>query len=49
MSSVNVIENKNNMFYDINGICENADSIYWTLVPNEVFSIFGSNPYYLAY
>lgn len=23
-------------YYDINGICENADSIYWTLVPNEV-------------
>ncbi len=49
MVSVKVIENSNNMFYDINGICEHADSTYWTLVPNEVFSIFESDPYYLAY
>ena len=48
MLSIKVIESSNNMFYDINGICENADSIYWTLVPNEVFSIFNSNPYSVA-
>lgn len=49
MISIKVIENQNNTLYDINGICENADSIYWTLVPNEVFSIYKSNPYSIAY
>lgn len=47
MTSVKIIENPNNLFYDLNGICETADSIYWTLVPDEVFSIYNSNPYYL--
>lgn len=47
MISIKVIENVNNLNYNINGLCENADSIYWTLVPNEVFSIYESNPYYL--
>lgn len=28
------------MNYDLNGICETADSIYWTLVPEEVFAIW---------
>ena len=49
MISVKIIENPNNLLYDINGICENADSIYWTLVPNEMFAIYNSNPYYIAY
>jgi hypothetical protein len=47
MISVKVTENSDNLLYDINGICETADSIYWTLVPDEVFSIYESNPYYL--
>ena len=47
MISVKIIENQNNLFYDLNGICETADSIYWTLVPDEVFSIYNSNPHYL--
>lgn len=28
------------MNYDLNGICETADSIYWTLVPEEVLAIW---------
>jgi hypothetical protein len=28
------------MNYDLNGICETADSIYWTLVPKEVLAIW---------
>lgn len=48
MVSIKIIENKNNLFYDLNGICENADFIYWTLVPNEVFTIYNSNPYILT-
>lgn len=47
MISVKVTENPNNLFYDLNSICETADSIYWTLVPDEVFSVYESNPYYL--
>lgn len=47
MISVKVIDDGNNKFYDLNGICETADSIYWTLVPDEVFSIYDSNTYYL--
>lgn len=35
-----VVENSDNLFYDLNGISENADSIYWTLVPNEMFAIY---------
>ena len=35
-------------YYDINGICENADSIYWTLVPNEVKNHVYSFKYYLS-
>lgn len=49
MISVAVISNYNNLLYDFNSICENADSIYWTLVPNEVFSIYKPNPYSIAY
>ena len=30
--------------YDINGICETADSIYWTLIPKEVFHLW-ETPY----
>lgn len=30
--------------YDINEICETADSIYWTLVPKEVFRLW-KTPY----
>ena len=48
MISIKIIENKNNLHYDLNGICENADSIYWTLVPNEVFAIYQSNSYILT-
>lgn len=33
-----------NMNYDLNGICETADSIFWTLVPNEVFSVWSIKP-----
>lgn len=33
--------NNENLFYDINGICETEDSIFWTLVPNEVFHLWG--------
>ena len=47
MIRVKVIDNPDNLFYDLNGICENADSIYWTLVPIEIFSIYESNPYLL--
>ncbi len=47
MISVKVIDDSNSKFYDLNSICETADSIYWTLVPDEVFSIYKSNPYYL--
>jgi hypothetical protein len=42
---ISVVENSDNLFYDLNGICDNADSIYWTLVPNEMFAIYNSNPY----
>lgn len=28
MIRVKVIDNSNNLFYDLNGICESADSIY---------------------
>ena len=48
MIRVKVIDNPNNLFYDLNGICENADSIFWTLVPKEIFSIYESNPYLLT-
>lgn len=48
MVSIKIIENSNNLNYNINGLCENADSIYWTLVPNEVFAIYQSNPYILT-
>lgn len=41
-------ENDNSMYYDLNGICENADSIYWTLVPYEMFDIYESNPYFVT-
>ena len=34
--------------YDINGICETADSIYWTLVPKEVFAIWNT-PYFVRF
>ncbi len=34
--------------YDINGICETADSIYWTLVPKEVFAIWNT-PYFVSF
>ena len=33
------------MRYDINAICETADSIYWTLVPEEMFRLWGVSPY----
>lgn len=33
-------------YYDIDAICRNADSIYWTLVPNEVaHRVFDYNAY----
>lgn len=41
-------ENENSMYYDLNGICENADSIYWTLVPYEMFDIYESSPYFVT-
>jgi len=47
MISIKVIENNSSVLYDLNSICETADSIYWTLVPDEVFSICKSNPYHL--
>ena len=37
-----------NMFYDLNAICETADSIYWTLVPNEVFVLWETKPYTIS-
>jgi len=48
MVNIKIIENPNNLFYDLNGICENADSIYWTLVPNEMFAIYNSNSYVIT-
>lgn len=33
-----------NMNYDLNGICEITDSIFWTLVPDEMFSIWSIKP-----
>jgi len=35
-----IINDSDNQFYDLNGICENADSIFWTLVPNEMLSLW---------
>ena len=35
------------MEYDLNGICENADSTYWTMVPAEVFAVW-STPYLMG-
>ena len=32
-------------FYDLNAICETADSIFWTLVPNEMFDLCGRSSY----
>lgn len=43
IKEVNILENLN---YDLNAICETADSIYWTLVPNELFKIWNINSYY---
>lgn len=48
MVNIKIIENPNNLFYDFNGICENVDSIYWTLVPNEMFAIYNSNSYVIT-
>lgn len=42
---LNVIDcSDSNMYYDINGICETADSIFWTLVPDEMRSIWSIKP-----
>lgn len=35
------------MEYNLNGICETADSIYWTMVPAEVFAVW-STPYLMG-
>ena len=35
------------VIYDLNGICETADSTFWTLVPEEVFAIWNT-PYSLG-
>lgn len=35
-----IINESDSQFYDLNGICANADSIFWTLVPNEMFSLW---------
>ena len=32
-------------FYDLNAICETAGSIFWTLVPNEMFDLCGRSSY----
>ena len=32
------------MEYDLNGICEDPESSYWTMDPSEIFSVW-STPY----
>ena len=39
---VNCIDS--NMYYDLNGICEKADSTFWTLVPTEMFRVWSIRP-----
>ena len=43
--SIAMIPDERIMRYDINAICETADSIYWTLVPEEMFRLWGVSPY----
>ena len=49
-SSILVVLNNEDepiMEYDLNGICEDPESSYWTMDPSEIFSVW-STPYLMG-
>ena len=47
MRAILVVLNKDDepiMEYNLNGICEDPESSYWTMDPSEIFSVW-STPY----